>query len=136
MIRLTGKIIHNTPNVICMRTDSRTDRHIFTPDSGISSHSFGCSYSLACNTSEASCLLFAEFAPSATVFSSGNSFLQHVRASGETSVIHDYLINSYCFLTSEITTEFLETTTCNYYAATPNPISLGHRCHRHARSGW
>jgi hypothetical protein len=28
----------------------------------------------------------------------------------------------------------LETTTCNYYAATPNPISLGHCCHRHARS--
>jgi hypothetical protein len=62
--------------------------------------------SLACNTSEAGCSLFAEFAPSATVFSSGNNLLQHVRASRETSVIHGYLINSYRFLTSKITTGF------------------------------
>ncbi len=62
--------------------------------------------SLACNTSDAGRSLFAEFAPSAKVFSSGNDFLQHVRASGETSVIHGYLINSYRFLTSNITTGF------------------------------
>jgi hypothetical protein len=62
--------------------------------------------SLACNTSKAGCLLFAEFAPSAKVFSSGNNLLQHIRASGGTSVIHGYLINSYCFLTSKITTGF------------------------------
>ncbi len=43
-IHLTCKIIHNTPNVICMGTDGLTDSHIFTPDSGISSHSFGRSY--------------------------------------------------------------------------------------------
>jgi hypothetical protein len=92
--------------------------------------------SLACNTSKAGCLLFAEFAPSATVFSSSNDLLQHIRASGETSVIHGYLINSYRFLTSNITTKFLETTTCNCYAATPNPISPGHCSHCHARSQW
>ncbi len=40
------------------------------------------------------------------MFSSGNNFLQHDRASGETSVIHGYLINSYRFLTSKITTGF------------------------------
>ncbi len=62
--------------------------------------------SLACDTSDAGCLLFAEFVPGATVFSSGNDFLQHIRASGETSVIHGYLINSYCFLTSKTTTGF------------------------------
>jgi hypothetical protein len=62
--------------------------------------------SLACDTFDAGCLLFAEFAPGAKVFSSGNNFLQHVRASGETSVIHGYLINSYHFLTSKITTGF------------------------------
>jgi hypothetical protein len=62
--------------------------------------------SLVCNTSKASYLLFAEFVPSAKVFSSGNDLLQHVRASGETSVIHCYLINSYHFLTSKITTGF------------------------------
>jgi hypothetical protein len=62
--------------------------------------------SLVCDTSKAGCLLFAEFAPSATVFSSSNVLLQHVKASGEISVIHGYLINSYCFLTSKITTGF------------------------------
>jgi hypothetical protein len=62
--------------------------------------------SLVCDTSEAGCLLFAEFAPSAKVFSSSNDLLQHVRASEETSVIHGYLINSYRFLTSKITTGF------------------------------
>ena len=42
---LTGNIVHNTPNVISRGTDNgRTDRHIFSPDSGISSHSFGRSY--------------------------------------------------------------------------------------------
>jgi hypothetical protein len=61
---------------------------------------------LACNTSNAGHLLFAKFAPGAKVFSSGSVFLQHVRASGETSVIHGYLINSYRFLTSKITTGF------------------------------
>jgi hypothetical protein len=62
--------------------------------------------SLACDTSKAGCLLFAEFTPSAKVFSSGNDLLQHVRVSGETSVIHGYLINSYRFLTSKIKAGF------------------------------
>jgi hypothetical protein len=62
--------------------------------------------SLACDPSEAGHSLFAEFAPSATVFSSGNALLQHVRVSGKTSVVHGYLINSYCFLISEITANF------------------------------
>ena len=43
-IHLTSNIIHNAPNVICRGTDTLTDRQIFTPDSGISSHSFGRSY--------------------------------------------------------------------------------------------
>ena len=62
--------------------------------------------SMACDTSEAGRSLFAEFAPDAKVFSSGNDFLHHIRASGETSVIHGYLINSYRFLTSEVTSAF------------------------------
>jgi hypothetical protein len=61
---------------------------------------------LTCDTSDAGCSLFAEFAPGATVFRSCNDFLQHIRASGKTSVIHGYLINSYRFLTSEVTTGF------------------------------
>jgi hypothetical protein len=61
---------------------------------------------LACNTSEAGGSLFAEFAPSAQVFGSGNDLLHHIWASGKTSVIHGYLINSYRFLTSNITSAF------------------------------
>ena len=44
-MRLTSNIIHNAPNVICRGTDTLTNTHIFGPDSGISSHSFGRSYS-------------------------------------------------------------------------------------------
>jgi hypothetical protein len=61
---------------------------------------------LACDTFDARRSLFAEFLPDAKVFSSGNDFLHHIRASGETSIIHSYLINSYCFLTSKVTTAF------------------------------
>jgi hypothetical protein len=61
---------------------------------------------LAWDTSKAGRSLFAEFAPSARVFGSGNDLLHYIRASGETSVIHGYLINSYCFLTSNVTSAF------------------------------
>jgi hypothetical protein len=50
--------------------------------------------------------LFQEFAASAKVFNSGNDLINHIRASGGTSVIQGYLINSYCFQTSEVTTSF------------------------------
>ena len=62
--------------------------------------------SLACNTLEAGRSLFAEFAPSPQIFSSGNDLLHHIWASGETSVIHGYLINTYCLLTSKVTSAF------------------------------
>ncbi len=38
--------INNTPNIICMGTDRHSWSHIFSPYSGINSHSFGCSYFL------------------------------------------------------------------------------------------
>ncbi len=44
MICLTAKIAINTPTVICRGADTLTYRRIFSPDSGISSHSFGSSY--------------------------------------------------------------------------------------------
>ena len=50
--------------------------------------------------------MFAEFEPRAQIFSSGNDILHHIQDSGETSVIHGYLINSYHFLTSEVTYAF------------------------------
>jgi hypothetical protein len=61
---------------------------------------------LACDTSEAGRSLFADFAPIARVFGSGNDLLHHIWASGKTSVIHGYLINSYRFLTSDVTSAF------------------------------
>ena len=62
--------------------------------------------SLACNTLEGGRSLFAEFAPRAQIFGSGNDLLHHIWASGETSVIHGYLINSYRFLESKVTSAF------------------------------
>jgi hypothetical protein len=61
---------------------------------------------LACDSTERGQSLFHEFANSATVFSSGNDFLNHICASGDQSVISGYLINSYRFQTSEVTTLF------------------------------
>ena len=50
--------------------------------------------------------MFAKFEPSARIFSSGNELLHHIWASGETSMIHGYLINFYRFLTREVTSAF------------------------------
>ncbi len=74
--------------------------------SSIKSHGLPFSICLACDTSESGRSLFNEFAPQATVFSSENDLLNHIRASGHQSIISGYLINSYCFHTSEITTSF------------------------------
>ena len=61
---------------------------------------------LACDSTERGRSLFHEFATSATVFSSGNGLLNHIHASGNQSVISGYLINSYCFQPSEVTSSF------------------------------
>jgi hypothetical protein len=61
---------------------------------------------LACDTTEQGRSLFHEFSPTATVFSSGNDLLNHIRASGEQSIISGYLINSYRFQSSEVTAKF------------------------------
>ncbi len=74
--------------------------------SSIKSHGLCFSICLACDTSESGRSLFNEFAPQATVFSSGNDLLNHIRALGHQSIISGYLINSYRFQTSKITTSF------------------------------
>jgi len=74
--------------------------------SSIESHGLPFTIRLACDTSEAGRSLFNEFTPKATVFSSGNDLLNHILASGHQSVISGYLINSYRFQTSEITSSF------------------------------
>jgi hypothetical protein len=61
---------------------------------------------LACDPTEQGQSLFHKFASSTTVFSSGNNLLNHIPASGDQSVISGYLINSYRFQTSEVTTLF------------------------------
>jgi len=74
--------------------------------SSIESHGLPFTIRLACDTTEAGRSLFNEFAPDANVFSSGNDLLNHIRASGEQSIISGYLINSYHFQTSEVTSSF------------------------------
>jgi hypothetical protein len=61
---------------------------------------------LACDPYKSGRALFQEFAPNACIFSSGNDLLNHIRTSGQTLVISGYLINSYWFCTSNVTTSF------------------------------
>jgi hypothetical protein len=72
----------------------------------IMSHNLPFNVCLACDPYESGRALFHEFTRSAKVFSSGNDLLNHIRASGDTSVVHGYLVNSYRFQTSEVTTLF------------------------------
>jgi hypothetical protein len=74
--------------------------------SSIQSHNLPFHICLACDPYESGRSLFQEFAAYAKVFNSENDLLNHIRASGDTSVIHGYLINSYRFQTSEVTTSF------------------------------
>jgi hypothetical protein len=61
---------------------------------------------LACNPHESGRSLFQEFTSCCHIFSSATDLLNHIRASGDTSVIHGYLIHSPRFQTSETTTKF------------------------------
>jgi hypothetical protein len=72
----------------------------------VQSHNLPFQICLACDPYESGRSLFQEFAASAKVFNSGSDLLNHIRASGDTAVIHGYLINSYRFQTSEVTTSF------------------------------
>ncbi len=55
---------------------------------------------LVCDPYESGRALFQEFATSAKVFNSRNDLLNHIRASGDTLVVHGYLVNSYRFRTT------------------------------------
>jgi hypothetical protein len=74
--------------------------------STIQSHNLPFHICLACNPYELGRSFFHEFAASAKDYNSGNVLLNHISASGDTSVIHRYLINSYRFQTSKVTTSF------------------------------
>jgi hypothetical protein len=62
--------------------------------------------SISCNPYEVGCSLFQEFTSCHHIFSSANDMLHYIRASGDTSVIHGYLIHSPHFQTSKKTTTF------------------------------
>jgi hypothetical protein len=72
----------------------------------ISSRNLPFQIAIACDRYESGHALFQEFATGARVFGSGNNLLNHILASGETSPIHGYLINSYRFQTSKVTSSF------------------------------
>ncbi len=59
--------------------------------STILSHNLSFNICLACNPYELGQALFQEFANSAKVLNLGNDLLNHIRVSGNTSVIHGYL---------------------------------------------
>jgi hypothetical protein len=61
---------------------------------------------LACNPYESGRSLFQEFTSCRHIFSSATNLLNHIQASGNTSVINGYLIHSPCFQMSEMTTAF------------------------------
>jgi hypothetical protein len=61
---------------------------------------------LVCDPSESGRLLFQEFTSCRLIFNSATDLLNLIRASGDTSVIHGYLIHSPSFQTSETTTTF------------------------------
>jgi hypothetical protein len=62
--------------------------------------------SLVCDPYESGCSLFHEFTLCCQIFNSSTDMLNHIRASGNTSVIHGYLIQSPRFQTSDTTTKF------------------------------
>jgi hypothetical protein len=62
--------------------------------------------SLACDQYKSGCSLFQEFTSCCQIFSSSTNMLNHNHASGNTSVIHGYLIQSPHFQTSDTTTKF------------------------------
>jgi hypothetical protein len=61
---------------------------------------------LACNLNKSGQALFQEFAMTARIFNSGNNMLNYIRMSGKNLVISSYLINSYWFCTSKVTSSF------------------------------
>ena len=75
--------------------------------SSISSRNLPFQIAIVCDPYESGRALFQEFATGARVFGSGNNLLNHIRASGEMSPIHGYLINDLDrFQKSKVTSSF------------------------------
>jgi hypothetical protein len=74
--------------------------------STIKSHNLLFHVKLACNPYKSGQSLFQEFTSCKQIFNSATKLLNHIRASGDTSVIHGYLIHSNCYQTSKTTSKF------------------------------
>jgi hypothetical protein len=61
---------------------------------------------MACNPYKLGRSLFQDFTSCRQIFGTANNMLNHIRASGETSVVHGYMIHSPCFQNSNTTTKF------------------------------
>ncbi len=61
---------------------------------------------LACDPYESGRSLFQEFTSCKQIFSSATDFLNHIRVSGDMSVIHGYLIHSNCYQSSKTNSKF------------------------------
>jgi hypothetical protein len=61
---------------------------------------------LACDQYDCGCALFCKFTTCPDILSSGNDLLHHIRASGDNSQIHGYLIHSLRFRDSDTTSSF------------------------------
>ena len=74
--------------------------------STVSSRNLPFQITLACDQYECGCALFPEFTTCPDILSSGNNLLHHIRASGDTSQIHGYLIHSLRFRDNDTTSSF------------------------------
>jgi hypothetical protein len=61
---------------------------------------------MACDPFELGRSLFQEFTSCCQVFGTANDMLNHIWSSGDTSIIHGYMVHSPCFQTSDTTTKF------------------------------
>jgi hypothetical protein len=61
---------------------------------------------MACNPFESGRSLFQEFTSCCQVFGTANNMLNQIWSSGDTSIIHGYMIHLPCFQTSNMTTKF------------------------------
>ena len=80
-----------------------SDEH-FVP--AIESANLSFTIRVGCHTTQRSSSLFGEFAPNARIFSTGNDFLNHICSSGDQSVFHGYLTNTFWFRTTKVTKAF------------------------------
>jgi hypothetical protein len=74
--------------------------------STIKSHNLPFHVKLACDPYESGQSLFQEFTSCKQIFNSATELLNHIHASGDTSVIHGYLIHSNRYQTSKTTSKF------------------------------